>query len=623
MIEFLTFLKESILTKTAKQDNKTYALVGGSFKPPTIGHLDMVKQYSKMADVVIVLISAPSAKSIRKTKTGMVITPEMSKSIWEIYVRAANLHNIDIQISPVPSPIQACFDWVSNDAPINSTIILGSSQKDNDYKRWATAQKYFAEKRPDLTILDPKSVSVKPYASDTNILVSASDIRKNIDNPEYIVGLLPKELSNDDIKNVLGILQGTKKESVISEGGASGHMTNLFEDPNMTFSDLKDIFNQIFSGKIEVTEKTDGIALAVTYKDGQLKAARNKKTLKDPLSIDELDSMFSDRSPNIRKAFVNSMRAMSSAINHLSENEKLYIFNNGQNFMAFEIIDPDAKNVLNYGNQLILQLHGVNIYDEKFNKISEDKEAAKFLYSLLKKYGVQTIDDYKITGPQILKIKKDGSFKQSLAKIKNKLDILQKKYSADTLSEFTEKRFISYVKKQFEQADLPYTDQLIQSIARYFNYLTPEKTKLTDIKKAAKNVGYDINQQQQFLDLLYSIKDNSYALNDKAISPVQNLVIEAGILLLKNLSGFIAMNPDETSQNLANDIQATVDMYNQKPELFNDAKKKIFTKNIKKLIDWKQNISPAEGVVFIYKGKVYKMTGQFGPINQIVNLLRY
>lgn len=623
MIEFLTFLKESILTKTDKQDNKTYALVGGSFKPPTIGHLDMVKQYSKMADVVIVLISAPSAKSIRKTKTGTVITPEMSKSIWEIYVNAANLPNVDIQISQVPSPIQACFNWVSNDAPINSTIILGSSQKDNDYKRWATAQKYFAEKRPDLTILDPKSVSVKPYASDTNIPVSASDIRKNIDRPEYIVGLLPKELSKDDVKNVLDILQGTKKESVISEGGASGHMTNLFEDPNMTFSDLKDIFNQIFSGKIEVTEKTDGIALAVTYKDGQLKAARNKKTLKDPLSIDELDSMFSDRSPNIRKAFVNSMRAMSLAINHLSENEKLHIFNNGQNFMAFEIIDPDARNVLNYGNQLILQLHGVNIYDEKFNKISEDKEAAKLLYSLLKKYGVQMIDDYKITGPQILKIKKDGSFKQSLAKIKNKLDVLQKKYSADTLSEFTEKRFISYVKKQFEQADLPYTDQLIQSIARYFNYLTPEKTKLTDIKKAAKNVGYDVNQQQQFLDLLYSIKDNSYALNDNAISPVQNLVIEAGILLLKNLSGFIAMNPDETSQNLANDIQATIDMYNQNPELFNDAKKKIFSKNIKKLIDWKQNISPTEGVVFMYKGKVYKMTGQFGPINQIVNLLRY
>lgn len=44
-------------------------------------------------------------------------------------------------------------------------------------------------------------------------------------------------------------------ESLIKEGGASGHMTHLFEDGSLTFGDLKKIFNSLFKGKIYVEEK--------------------------------------------------------------------------------------------------------------------------------------------------------------------------------------------------------------------------------------------------------------------------------------------------------------------------------------------------------------------------------
>ena len=35
-----------------------------------------------------------------------------------------------------------------------------------------------------------------------------------------------------------------------------------------------------------LVHNTDGQALAVTYKDGEVKAARNKATLKEPMSIE-------------------------------------------------------------------------------------------------------------------------------------------------------------------------------------------------------------------------------------------------------------------------------------------------------------------------------------------------
>ena len=45
------------------------------------------------------------------------------------------------------------------------------------------------------------------------------------------------------------------KESLIREGGASGHMTHLFEDGSLTFGDLKQILKSLFSGKLRIEDE--------------------------------------------------------------------------------------------------------------------------------------------------------------------------------------------------------------------------------------------------------------------------------------------------------------------------------------------------------------------------------
>ena len=34
-------------------------------------------------------------------------------------------------------------------------------------------------------------------------------------------------------------------------------------------------------------------------------------------------------------------------------------------------------------------------------------------------------------------------------------------------------------------------------------------------------------------------------------------------------------------------------------------------------------IVPSEGLVFVYKGKTYKLTGAFAPVNQITGLMAF
>ena len=56
------------------------------------------------------------------------------------------------------------------------------------------------------------------------------------------------------MKSILELLKESYKK-LLTEGGASGHMTHLFEDGKMTFGELKEIFRELFSGEIEVSEK--------------------------------------------------------------------------------------------------------------------------------------------------------------------------------------------------------------------------------------------------------------------------------------------------------------------------------------------------------------------------------
>lgn len=187
------------------ESRPTVALVGGAFKPPTIGHFDMVEKYLNKADKVIVIISDPkSEKSQRKTKSGKTITAEMSKEIWDMIINRYNLKDkVEVVISPQPSPITAAYDYVDKTLK-NANVIFGVSKKGDDYKRYLGAAKYF-EDRDDITVLDPKENAVDPFELNGQP-VSATTVRQNIDNPKLVRQYFPRKLTDQDIQKIMEIL---------------------------------------------------------------------------------------------------------------------------------------------------------------------------------------------------------------------------------------------------------------------------------------------------------------------------------------------------------------------------------------------------------------------------------
>ena len=198
-------LSSSISIEDLKKNDRVVVLVPGSFKPPHRGHYEMVKQYSEAhpQGQVHVLISAPSPKSERRTKDGKLITPAAAKQIFELY--AQPLTNVTISVSEYPSPVTAAYESLKT-LEQGTTVILGASKKDSDWKRWSSAQAWAEKEGLGLDIENPEESAVDVVSNNIGRPYSASNIRDNFDNFEQIKTDIPEHVSPEEIKAIFDLL---------------------------------------------------------------------------------------------------------------------------------------------------------------------------------------------------------------------------------------------------------------------------------------------------------------------------------------------------------------------------------------------------------------------------------
>ena len=195
----------SKLSLELKKNDRVVVLVPGSFKPPHKGHYEMVKTYSEMypSGQVHVLISAPSAKSERRTKDGKLITPAAAKQIFELYTQP--LSNVTVSVSEYPSPVTAAYETLKT-LDDGTTAVLGASKKDGDWKRWSYAKPWAEKEGLDIEIVEPEESAVDVTLKADGTPYSASNIRDNFDDFEKIKADIPEHVSPEAVKQVLDSL---------------------------------------------------------------------------------------------------------------------------------------------------------------------------------------------------------------------------------------------------------------------------------------------------------------------------------------------------------------------------------------------------------------------------------
>ena len=84
----------------------------------------------------------------------------------------------------------------------------------------------------------------------------------------------------------------------------------------------------------------------------------------------------------------------------------------------------------------------------------------------------------------------------------------------------------------------------------------------------------------------------------------------------------MAVNPEKAVQKIKKDLKSAISGLKTSKDI---KKISLLKKNLEKInsIGGTASIVPSEGLVFKYKGKMYKFTGAFAPVNQIVGALKF
>ena len=404
---------------------------------------------------------------------------------------------------------------------------------------------------------------------------------------------------------------------LILEGGAAGHMMHPFDDKELTFDDFRKFITAGLQGEMnfeeEATEKTDGQNVFATVKDGQVLFARNKTQLKDPITVAQITDMFANHpSDMVRDTFTFAAQDLSRSLTKLSLADQDKYFNDGKNFMNMELIYSKNPNVINYDRDVI-QFHGIKETDGEGNIIGDmGARSAKDIAKLLDAVNARAGKVFNIIPPQVLKLRKNVDFDETLPYFMKKIDALQKRYNLnghDQVSRYHEMWWRDEIDKAFPNLDQSAKEGLLQRWAY-------DNKSFMNFREMTKIVGKEGMEAVKAFDKISGAK---YKEN---IRPFEDLFLEFGSVVLKNASNFVAASPDAEMQRLHKEIRTEASKIKKGGSL--DQIEKV-EKELARLerIGGIESIIPTEGLVFKYNGKIYKLTGTFAAINQLMGIIKY
>ena len=402
-------------------------------------------------------------------------------------------------------------------------------------------------------------------------------------------------------------------EVLLTEGGAYGHMNHPFDtEINLTFGQLKDIVNKALEGNLELTrEKTDGQALAVSWRDGRLVAARNKGHLKNKgagaLDINGVAMKFAGRG-ELEKAYNFAMKDLTQAISKLSEKQREKIFKGGACFMNLEVIYPTSVNVIPYG-QALLVFHGTMEYNEDGIAIGENQDAARMLAGMIKQINADVQSAYTIQGPPVVQLPKSKNLSSLKGKYNGQISKLQSKFKlkdTDGVAEYHQAWWMDFVnKKSPSKLDNKTLMGLVKRWAFYDKSFRLDNKNITDEKTLEWAKGIDKNDHAKMA------KDN--------IRPFEDIFLGVGAEVLSFMSSALTANPNSAVRDMKKRLDQTIKDVQKGGDPKKVSKLKLELERLN-AIGGKNKIVPNEGIVFVYGGKTFKLTGTFAPLNQILGL---
>jgi len=430
---------------------------------------------------------------------------------------------------------------------------------------------------------------------------------------------LNKEIADlfSEIQQLIQQKRSLKKESVnesiLLEGGAYGHMNHPFDiEMNLTFGDLKQIVVRALNGDLELArEKTDGQALAISWVNGRLVAARNKSHLKNKgegaMTIGQVATNFANRGA-LTDAYTFAMKDLSAAVSALSEPQKKKIFKDGACFMNLEVIYPKNANVIPYGQNLLV-FHGTFEYDESGEVIGENQQAASILAGMIKQVNKHVQSTYTIQGPPMLSLPKSEELTKKQGKYISMINKLQSEYKLSDsagVADYHQAYWTDLVNKNAKGLDAQQKIGLVKRWAfgdKGFRIATIQDAK---IKAWADNMD----------------KKDQAKISKENIMKFEEIFLGVGADVLAFAQSVLTANPSDATKKMRAELGSAIKSLKATGTASQLDKLKIELQRLNSLGGF-DKIVPNEGLVFVYNGNTYKLTGAFAPLNQILGIFKF
>ena len=397
-------------------------------------------------------------------------------------------------------------------------------------------------------------------------------------------------------------------------GGVAGHLMHLYDNRDLSYNDIADILSKASQGELEGTEKLDGFNIYLGFRDGEARAARNKGDMRrGGMNAAAVANRNYKGGPKIRQVYVDSFRAFEKAAQSLSDEERDKLFGpNGEIFYNTEILGPAAPNVVRYDPSLIT-IHpvGAKRYNPETNQLEvvDVSKSAVVLDNVVDRLaGVLAGEDFDVQRTAVIQLNKlDNDHDLNIA--------------------------LSRIQKAGLVGDMTINDLLIDKVSKVvnerFSVLAEEKRQaiiarvlkleghpsITAIKKGLpKDIANEVSK---------FVKEESIVPIRKVIAPIEDAIHDLSVELLSGLeSAYILDNKTEV-ERLRKEVEAAIANIKQYAGEGSEKAHEMLYRQLLKLKHHDKIDTAVEGFVFQHNGNLYKFTGNFAPVNQLLGLFRY
>ena len=436
----------------------------------------------------------------------------------------------------------------------------------------------------------------KVHLSATQVRNFFRDNHSEDEKKDYFVEVFGKfdQEMYDLINNRINRIFESYIDEFIVEGKVAGHIQHLHNDMGLTFDELEDIIDKGFSSNLEqAVEKVDGNPLAMTYRNGEFLFAWNG----NPKNIDELELEFFRDLP--KKVYRNACERLIRAFKDNPNTTKWF---EGKKLLHMEILASEMPNMVKYNRNAIV-FHYVVEYDDDGKQIGKDRDLAVEMAAQLS----NNDEKIEIIGPPFVKLKDidctkiKNDFKSKLSKMLKDADVSKESTLLDYIQAYTEK-FLKDNNIEVPEKQIPVITK---------KWLGLNKTHQFTVRTY---------KSQELVDKLEKIDSKGKAYITDVYNEVKVFIASICVEILKNMETYVATDIQDGAADAKKILNDAIKELNNTGELSSSEKLSNALKRLEKLgID---NLFPSEGILFVYKDRMYKITGMFADYIALSDIIR-